>query len=156
MAASVGLEENAAHEGSHVNAMRHTLWQANISSAFGPDIATQVGNAHEDNPNVDLGVRNFPGKDALNRAGQTIDLLNNQIGRSIGTGNVMYTQLGLAAKVLDVYHTQGLYVAQTNKDGSVSVVRVKLSDEQYRTAMQKLSELDKNGRPKKKEEEKKD
>lgn len=85
--AGFGLNENSAHEGSQVNAERHTLWQATITAKYGSDIATQIGNAHEDNPNVDLSVRSFSGKGALEQADQTIDLLNNQIGRSIGEAN---------------------------------------------------------------------
>jgi hypothetical protein len=42
---------------------------------------------HETNPNVDLSVRTFTGKNALSQADQSIDLLNNQIGRSIGAAN---------------------------------------------------------------------
>lgn len=34
-------------EGGLGNALRHTLWQALITKSFGPDIAIEVGNAHE-------------------------------------------------------------------------------------------------------------
>src|SRR5262249_19773200 len=52
-AARIGLEENAMHEGSQVNAFRHVLWQAKIATSFGQSIARQVGAAHEENPRVD-------------------------------------------------------------------------------------------------------
>ena len=40
--------------GSENGAFRHALWQAQITSEFGADIAKQVGDAHEDNPNIDM------------------------------------------------------------------------------------------------------
>jgi hypothetical protein len=45
-------------------------------------------------------------------------------------------------KVLDVYHAEGLHVAQTNNDRCVSVVHIDVPDAQYQTAMQKLWGLD--------------
>lgn len=44
----LGLQQNDSGEGSEVNAFRHTFWQAMITAKFGGEIATEVGNAHED------------------------------------------------------------------------------------------------------------
>jgi RHS repeat-associated protein len=76
----LGLGENSSREGSQVNAVRHTIWQASIASKYGAGIAKQAGDAHESNPKVDLSVRSFSGNGALSKADQSIDLLNNQIG----------------------------------------------------------------------------
>jgi RHS repeat-associated protein len=35
----LGLRENRSHEGSEVNAVRHTIWQASIASKYGAGIA---------------------------------------------------------------------------------------------------------------------
>ena len=67
--------------GSENGAFRHTLWQATITSEYGESIAKQVGNAHEDNPFVNLSNRTFSNVDDADR---TVDLLNNIIGRDIG------------------------------------------------------------------------
>jgi RHS repeat-associated protein len=128
--AGLALNENAAHEGSQVNAMRHTVWQSTIASKFGDSTATAIGNAHETNPNVDLSVRTFSGNGALAAADQTTDLLNNQIGRSIGDANPGASMLDLAGKALDYYHSTGLYTAQ------------------YAAAKDRLQQMDKDGFPK--------
>ena len=146
--AGLGLNENAAHEGSQVNAMRHTVWQATISSKFGDGTATAVGNAHETNPGVDLSIRTFSGNGALAAADQTTDLLNNQIGRSIGDANPGASMIDLAGKALDYYHSNGLYTASTGADGTVTVSQTKLSDSQYAAAKDRLQHMDKDGFPK--------
>ena len=68
-------------DGAESNAFRHTLWQSYITNRHGIEIATSIGNAHEENPDVNLRNRRF--RTQLD-ADQTIDLLNNQIGRSLG------------------------------------------------------------------------
>ena len=146
--AGFGLNENLAHEGSQVNAERHTLWQATITAKYGSDIATQIGNAHEDNPNVDLSVRSFSGKGALEQADQTIDLLNNQIGRSIGEANPGASMAQLAGAILDYFHNTGLYTATPGANGSVNITQTKISDQQYQTAQNALKKMDNNGQQK--------
>jgi hypothetical protein len=143
---SIGLtENNGPHEGSQVNAARHAIWQASITSIFGQDIAQQAGNAHEDNPNVDLSIRTFSGDNALNRADQTIDLLNNQIGQEIGNKNMGATIKELTNIVLDVFNKDGLFTATQNANGSVTVTRTKLSNEQLNQAKDRLNNLSENG-----------
>jgi len=141
----MGLSENASHEGSEVNAMRHTLWSSTITSQYGAGTAQQIGNAHEDNPNVDLSIRSFSGKGAMAQADQTTDLLNNQIGQSIGAANPGASMNQLAGAALDYYHSTGLYTAATNADGTVSVSQTKLSDQQYSAAKQQLQKMDDKG-----------
>jgi hypothetical protein len=141
----LALQENSQHEGSQVNAFRHTLWQATITDKFGGDIAKQVGDAHEDNPSVNLNIRTFTGKNALSQADQTIDLLNNNIGREIGKDNPGATMQELATKTLDAFHNEGLYTATINKDGSITVTKTKLSDEQYKQGTETLKNLNNSG-----------
>ena len=45
--------------GSEKGAFRHTIWQAKIASKYGKNIAKQVGNAHENDPYVNLYQRSF-------------------------------------------------------------------------------------------------
>ena len=145
-AARTGLtENNPSHEGSQVNATRHALWQASITSIFGQEIAQQAGNAHEDNPNVDLNIRTFTGKNALSQADQSVDLLNNQIGREIGKNNMGTTIKELTNMVLDLFNKDGLFTTTQNADGSVTISRTKISDEQLQQAKDKISNLEGNG-----------
>ncbi len=144
-ATRIGLNENAAHEGSQVNAFRHTLWQASITTEFGESVAKQIGNAHEDNPFVNLQQRSFTGKSALSQADQTIDLLNNQIGRQLGKDNPNATPQELAAKTLEYQHDKGLYTATTNKDGSVSIGQTKITDTQYKKGIETIKKLNSSG-----------
>jgi hypothetical protein len=116
--------------GTQVNAIRHVEWSASMTVRYGSQIATEAANSHEQNPNVDLSVRNFSGKNAAGNADQTADLLNNQIGRAIGEANPGASMSQLAGVALDYYHTNGLYESQQNADGSVSVVQTKLSVEE--------------------------
>ncbi len=138
-------EKSMGHDGTEVNAMRHATWQAAISSKFGSGIATQVGNAHEDDPSADLSQSAFSGKDALKLADQTIDLLNNQIGREIGSENKGASMKTLANTTLQVFHDKGLFTATVNKDGSVTINRTKLSDQEFKSASKNLNSLNGDG-----------
>ncbi len=135
------LEENNSKEGTEVNAMRHALWQAIITRRFGESIAREAGYAHENPLPKDLTVRTFKGKDPLSEADTTIDLLNNVIGREIGSNNPNATNQQLAIKALDYFHTYGLFTATTNQDGSVTVSQTKITDEKYRKGLGILKDL---------------
>ena len=153
LSTQMGSDKNAT-AGTQVNAFRHTLWQATIADKFGGDIAKQVGNAHEDNPSVNLNVNTFSGKSALSQADQTIDLLNNNIGRKIGKDNPSATMQEIATKTLDAFHNDGLYTATVNKDGSVTINKTKISDEQYKQGMETLNNLNNNGRTQEEQKQK--
>jgi hypothetical protein len=144
----IGLNENNAKEGSQVNAYRHALWQATIAGTHGQQIAHEAGNAHEDNPTIDLTQRYFKNNaKGLTNADQTIDLLNNQIGRQIARDNPGASMTELARKTLDFFHNNGLYTAVEDKsNGSYHVEQTKISDEQYQKALKDLATLDENGR----------
>jgi RHS repeat-associated protein len=135
--------ETVRGDGTQVNAVRHVVWQASIRNQFGDDVAIKVGNVHERNPQVDLGVRTFTGTaNNLANADQTIDLLNNQIGRQIGANNPVGTSIiDLAKQTLEYFHNTGLFTATINSDGSVAVVQTRLSDAEYNTAVENISNL---------------
>jgi RHS repeat-associated protein len=137
----IGLTDGPGSLGTQVNAMRHVSWQAMITARFGGDIATQAGNAHERNPNVDLSVTSFAGRNAQASADQTADLLNNQIGMQIGAANPNATNRYLAGLTLDYFHTTGLYVATPGANGTVNVVQTTITDEQYAQASAALQNL---------------
>jgi len=138
----IGLQENVAREGSQVNAFRHALWQATITSEFGISVAAQIGNAHESNPHADLSQTTFS---TLSEADQTIDLLNNIIGRQIGSDNEGSSMQELALQTLEEYKENGLWVAQKQEDGSFVIVRETLSNEQYQHALQIINKLNEQG-----------
>jgi RHS repeat-associated protein len=140
---NTNLPENKAMEGSHRNAYRHVLWQSTITTQFGASIARQVGNAHESNPSADLTQRS--GFKTLANADQTIDLLNNQIGIQIGTANPNASMQELAIKTLDYFKTNGLYTATKQEDGTYSITQTKLTEEQYKAAMQTIKTTNNNG-----------
>ena len=128
--------------GSENGAFRHTLWQATITSRYGADIAKQIGDAHESNPFVDLSIRTFSD---LSEADQTVDLLNNIIGRNIGKSNNVKGMKQLALKVLDEFRANGLYTAIKDKNGNYNVVKTKLSEEKYKKLQQVFNGLTQNG-----------
>ncbi len=96
------------------NALRHTLWQAHLANSYSVDEALKVGNAHEINPDIDLSQRRF---NSLEDADQTVDLLNNIIGRQIGN-TAKKPMNELAIDVLEVLRSDGLYIANKADNGS--------------------------------------
>lgn len=143
----LGLKENSQHEGSETNAFRHVLWQAEITKRFGEQIAHEVGNAHEDNPYAIAGKeRQKHTFDSLLEADQSADLRNNEIGRSLGLGASKGGKMNeLALKVLEEFHTNGLWVAERGADNKWHLVRSKLSDAAYNEAKTRLQQLNENG-----------
>jgi RHS repeat-associated protein len=127
--------------GSENGAFRHTLWQAQITSEFGSDIAKQVGDAHEDNPNIDMSQTFFTN---INDADKSVDLHNNIIGRAIGENNKGAKMDKNAKSVLNVYMKKGLYQAKKVK-GGYKVERVKLDSSKGKQLMNILNQLDENG-----------
>ena len=115
------------------NAIRHTVWQAIITQAFGSKIAKEVGDAHEINPNTDLSQMSFNGPNAKNESDQVVDLLNNNLGREIGetySGSIK----SLVATVLNYFSKEGLYVSVENKsDNTFHVIRKRISQGEKKT-----------------------
>ena len=97
--------------GSENGAFRHALWQAEITSEFGSNIARQIGDAHEDNPNIDMSQTFFSN---LDDADTSADLHNNIIGRSIGKENKGAGMKNMAISILNIFKDEGLYVAKKN------------------------------------------
>jgi RHS repeat-associated protein len=146
----IGLDENIEHEGSQVNAFRHALWQAQITQEFGVSIAKQVGNSHEKNAFAATGSNLSTSFKTLSKADETIDLMNNIIGRNIGAGKPQSNMQELALKTLDYFKENGLWTASpiTNDKGRVTGYRIsqtKLSNEQYDVAKQVIEGLNANG-----------
>jgi RHS repeat-associated protein len=146
----IGLNENAQHAGSQVNAFRHVLWQAEITQEFGTSIAKQVGNLHEENAFAANGSNFKTSFNTLSKADETIDLMNNVIGRSIGAANPNANMQELALKTLDYYKENGLWTASpvTNDRGKVTgynISQSKLSQEQYDAAKGIIQGLNGNG-----------
>lgn len=143
-----GSKRDQQDEGSENGSFRHSLWQATITSEFGKSIAAQAGNAHEENPFVDLSKRSFTGKDAMAQADQTVDLLNNIIGRGIGEINKGASMDNLANIILEEFKENGLYTASKDKHGNWVVTKTKLSEEKYNQLKAIFNGLNENGRTK--------
>lgn len=128
--------------GSEKGAFRHTIWQAKIASKYGKGIAKQVGNAHEDNPRVNLYQRSF--RD-IEDADQTVDMLNNMIGRRIGETCQTGSMRDMAFMVLDEFRYNGLYTAEPDERGIWHVKKRRLSQEKYDILKEHFSRVDENG-----------
>ena len=79
------------------------------------------------------------------KADETVDLLNNEIGRRIGGLANPIPQQELAMKVLNEFHENGLWTAEKQKDGSVTISKTKITDEQYNKAVKVLKGLNNDG-----------
>ena len=128
--------------GSEKGAFRHTIWQAKIASKYGKGIAKQVGNAHENNPRVNLYQRSF--RD-IEEADQTVDLLNNMIGRRIGETCQTGSMRDMAFMVLDEFRYNGLYTAEPDEKGIWHVKKRRLSQDKYDILKEHFSRVDENG-----------
>lgn len=143
----LGLQETPSHEGSEVNAFRHTLWQADITKEHGVGIAKEVGNAHEDNPfAINGGNRKQTEFATSAKADESCDLRNNEIGRSIGQTADPVKMNQLALRVLEAFHDSGLWVSERTPGGKWRVVQKKVADAIYQEAKARLLVLNENGR----------
>ncbi len=134
-------KNNSRDEGSQIGAFRHALWQAQITSEFGTVIATEVGNAHEENANQFDPHKNV--FSTLADADMHADMHNNEIGRSLAkNGNDMRTN---ALNVLEHFHDSGLYMINQNQDGSYSISVQTISTEQYKQLIELFKHSNENG-----------
>jgi RHS repeat-associated protein len=138
-----GSKRGQEDRGSENGAFRHALWQATITSEFDRSVAAQAGNAHEENAFADLSIRVF---DNINDADETVDLLNNIIGRNICDANSGANMNDLANLVLDEFYNNGLFTATENKNGNWVVSKTKLSPEKYSLLKTIYKGLNENGR----------
>jgi hypothetical protein len=140
-----GLTENTQHEGSEVNAMRHTLWNAINARQFGLDLATEAANSHEANPHAIDGqgpaTQTFP---SLLAADESCDLRNNILGRELGAASTASSK-DLASYTLQLFRDRGLWVAQQQPDGTYKAVRQTLTAASYAAAAAKLNNLNELG-----------
>ena len=142
-ARTIGVED---YRGTQVNAVRHTLWQAAISSQFDSIIAERAGDAYLSDTEVREGKTDYFSRLA---ADQAVDIRNNRIGRSIGSGKPQADMKTLAQAVLFYYKQVGLWTAAQVKGGSGRKVwrisQNKLSDAEYRRALNNLEVLNSDG-----------
>lgn len=135
-------------EGTQRNAFRHALWSSVITEEFGETVALEATYAHEGVSPFDATYINtsekFTGDKLL--ADNIVDILNNKIGRELGKMEGKQGVVELAKHVLDVQYTEGLFVANKNKDNTFTIVREKISKEQYEQGMKNLEDIDNNGR----------
>jgi hypothetical protein len=146
-ALNTGLPEDSSQKGTYVNAFRHALWQSTITTQYGESIAYEAGNAHEENPFAATGKNLQTSFSTLDKADETIDLLNNVIGRSIGTANPNASMQELAIKTLDYFHNNGLWTATAapNDKDVTTISQTKLTDEQYNNSLKILKTTNNNG-----------
>ncbi|MBT1711422.1 hypothetical protein KK062_24480 [Fulvivirgaceae bacterium PWU5] len=138
--------QGMGNEGTQVNAMRHTLWQASITTIFGEGTANEIGRAHENNPNaIDGGLAQGANFATRGLADESVDLANNVIGRGIGNANPEMGMKDLALQVLETFKTDGLWTATRQEDGTFSVSRTKITDDQHKTLKSVFEKLDNNG-----------
>ena len=143
-AANLGVRKS----GNYGNAFRHALWQAMITNEMGSDQAKRIGDAHEGHSNVNLNQRNFSNLEGANGADQSIDLLNNLIGRDIGEKNKGADNKTLALKVAEEFHNNGLWTAKGNEENGYTIQRTKLTDEQYKSVINEINKKGNNGKDK--------
>ena len=137
-AANSGL---SGGEGGQSNALRHVMWQASITAALGKDIAKEIGNVHEDNPNLLMEYSNALKNGFSNRSegDSYVDLLNNIIGRRLGENvNKFASPKMIALKSLAHFQQYGLWTLVENKESRLIPTVQKLSKEDYEMIKEKI------------------
>ena len=94
------------------------------------------------NPFADLSTMSYSSRDT---AGQTADLLNNQIGRQIAIDNPQATSNEIAGLSVQYFHTNGLYVVHPGENGMYNVTQTTTSIETYTNDLNTVSQLGKKG-----------
>ncbi len=130
-------------EGDEGNALRHVIWQSIITRDLGEKHALRIADVHEDNPHVDLNVRCFSN---LTEADQTIDLLNNIIGREIGKQNPNASNKDLARKVIEEFYQNGLWITTGPSETNITIKKVTITEEQYKTALESIDKKNEKGK----------
>ena len=125
------------------NAIRHTVWQAAITSKYGAQVARDAGDAHETRPYFDVHKRVY---DNESDADMTTDLLNNKIGRMIGVKYKNRSTKEIALKVLDEFYRNGLYTYKKGNDGRWYIENVKLPEKFFYALYEKYLKLNEYGK----------
>ena len=128
--------------GDEGNAYRHTLWQAMITNVLGEESAVRIGNAHESHSSYEYSKTSGLTESEFDTA---IDLRNNEIGREIGAKNKGASNKKLALLVLKEFRKNGLWVGIKQPDGSYSIQRKRITQEQYEAALKELNKKGNNG-----------
>ncbi|EGV34713.1 DUF6973 domain-containing protein [Neisseria weaveri] len=131
--------------GTQINAVRHTLWQAAITSRFNADIARKIGDAYEINPSIREDQQDYADR---YQADQAVDLRNNRIGRKIGTTHNKTNMKTLAGLVLEHFHRHGLWTASEIKENGKTFWRIeqtRIGKKAYQKALTELESLNHNG-----------
>ena len=123
--------------------MRHTIWQAVLASQYNPQVAYDAAMSHETRPYTNIDRRSFANEAD---ADMVTDLLNNEIGRRIGTNNKRLGRKGIALIALREFWQNGLFTYEKGSDGMWHVVKRRISDDVYNAMYNKFIGLDDNGR----------
>jgi hypothetical protein len=125
-------------KGSEVNALKHTVWQASLTTKYSTGTAKWYGDAHEQKDEGDT---------VESKLDREIDKRNNKIGRMIGRA----LPKGIDVKTvlndtLDYFHEVGLWVFKKDAEGKVIGIEQKpLEESRYQEMKRLFSRLDKNG-----------
>ena len=130
-------------EGDEGNAYRHTLWQAMITNILEEESAVRIGNAHESHSSYEYCKTSGLTESEFDTA---IDLRNNEIGREIGAKNKGASNKKLALLVLKEFRKNGLWVGIKQTDGSFSIQKKRITQEQYNAALKELNKKGNNGK----------
>jgi hypothetical protein len=125
------------------NALRHTIWQSALTSKHGSKVARDAGDSHETRPYANVNVRAFYDKE---EADMVADLLNNKIGRRIGTIHPHKSKKELALLVLEEYWRNGLYSYEQGRDGKWYIRKMRIPDSIFYDLYDKYKELNEYGR----------
>ena len=80
----------------------------------------------------------------MGRADQTIDLLNNIIGREIGKQNPNANNKELARKAVEEFYKNGLWTAIETENG-ITIQKTTINEEEYNKAIEEINRKNEKG-----------
>jgi len=116
-------------DGTQSNAARHVLWSMGMTNYRNINLAKEAADIHETNPHANLEQRVF---DNWKDADEVTDLLNNEIGRDLGSRYSSKQDMKLlASDMIDEFYKNGFYTFKQRPDGKHEITRTKINKEQH-------------------------
>ena len=75
-----------------------------------------------------------------------INLLNNIIGREIGKKSPNASNRDLARKVIEEFYQNGLWITTGPSKANITIKKVTITEEQYKTALESIEKKDEKGK----------
>ena len=100
--------------GGRLDAFKHSYWMASLAKEIKPQKARKIGEIHEK-----VNYKSYKnGTSSQDSTASAMDLLNNEIGISIGTINKSKSKKELISIIIDAIENGKMYIIKKDKKGN--------------------------------------